>query len=101
MLPVAIKTSVKQKRSPSVLLMPLAFASILGGMITMIGTPPNIIISTLRKTQYMELKTKAIKDNTSLAAEYFLSKNIDVEQFHPESFLTENGDAFIKKILSA
>ena len=45
MLPVAIKTSLKQKRSPSILLMPLAFASILGGMITMIGTPPNILIS--------------------------------------------------------
>ena len=44
MLPVAIKTSVKQKRSPSIILMPLAFASILGGMITMIGTPPNICL---------------------------------------------------------
>ena len=30
MLPVALKTSIKQKRSPSVILMPLAFASILG-----------------------------------------------------------------------
>jgi len=86
MLPVALKTSVKQKRSPSVILMPLAFASILGGMITMIGTPPNIIISTLRQSQYMELKTQALEDNTSLAAEYFLSQNIDVEQFNPEPF---------------
>ena len=61
MLPVALKTSVKQKRSPSVILMPLAFASILGGMITMIGTPPNIIISTLRESQYMELKRSLIR----------------------------------------
>ena len=86
MLPVALKTSVKQKRSPSIILMPLAFASILGGMITMIGTPPNIIISALRESQYMELKTQALEDSTSPAAEYFLSQNIDVEQFHPEPF---------------
>ena len=86
MLPVALKTSAKQMRSPSILLMPLAFASILGGMITMIGTPPNIIISTLRKTQYMELKAQAIEDNTSPAAEYLASQNINVEHFIPEPF---------------
>ena len=86
MLPVALKTSIKQNRSPSVILMPLAFASILGGMITMIGTPPNIIISALRKTQYMELKTQAIEDKTSRAAEYFTSQNINIEQFDPEPF---------------
>ena len=34
----------------------------------------------------MELKTQALEDNTSLAAEYFLSQNIDVEQFNPEPF---------------
>ena len=45
MLPVTLKTSWDQKRAPGILLMPIAFASILGGMITMIGTPPNIIIS--------------------------------------------------------
>ena len=48
LLPVALKTANEQGRSPSLILMPLAFASILGGMITMIGTPPNIIISTFR-----------------------------------------------------
>jgi len=48
LLPIAIKTANEQGRSPSLILMPLAFASILGGMITMIGTPPNIIISAFR-----------------------------------------------------
>ena len=48
MLPVTLKTATEQNRSPSILLMPLAFASILGGMVTMIGTPPNIIIANLR-----------------------------------------------------
>ena len=86
MLPVALKTSVKQKRSPSILLMPLAFASILGGMITMIGTPPNIIISSLRKSQYLKLKNEALKDNTSEAAQYFSSLDINVTQYNPEAF---------------
>ena len=35
-------------QSPSCYLMPLSFASILGGMVTLIGTPPNIIIATFR-----------------------------------------------------
>jgi len=86
MLPVALKSSAKQKRSPSILLMPLAFASILGGMITMIGTPPNIIISTFRETQYIDLKARALEDVFSPAAKYFESQNIDIEQFQPEPF---------------
>ncbi len=86
MLPVALKSSIKRQRSPSILLMPLAFASILGGMITMIGTPPNIIIATFRKTQLMDLKARALEDVFSPAAQYFESQNIDVEQFQPEPF---------------
>ena len=45
LMPVAIAMSRRAGRSPSLLLMPLAFGSLLGGMLTMIGTPPNIIIS--------------------------------------------------------
>jgi len=86
MLPVALKSAAKQKRSPSIILMPLAFASILGGMITMIGTPPNIIISTFRETQLIDLKARALEDMFSPAAKYFESQNIDVEQFQPEPF---------------
>lgn len=48
MMPVAIRTARKSKRSPSYLLMPIAFGSLLGGMVTLIGTPPNIIIATYR-----------------------------------------------------
>jgi len=86
MLPVALKSSLKRKRSPSILLMPLAFASILGGMITMIGTPPNIIISIFRETQLIDLKARALVDVNSLAALYFKAQNIDLEQFQPEAF---------------
>lgn len=48
MLPVAIATANKANRSPALVLMPLAFGSILGGMTTLIGTPPNIIIASYR-----------------------------------------------------
>ncbi len=48
MMPVAIKMARRNNKSPSIFLMPLAFGSLLGGMITLVGTPPNIIISTFR-----------------------------------------------------
>ena len=47
-MPVAIRMARKSKRAPSIFLMPLAFGSLLGGLMTQIGTPPNIIISLYR-----------------------------------------------------
>ena len=49
LMPVDIQTARKAKRAPGLSLMPLSFATILGGMITLIGTPPNIIIATIRE----------------------------------------------------
>ena len=49
LMPVDIQAAQKSGRSPSLTLMPLAFATILGGMITLIGTPPNIIIAAFRE----------------------------------------------------
>ncbi len=48
LMPLDIQAAKKAGRSPSLTLMPLSFASILGGMITLIGTPPNIVISEFR-----------------------------------------------------
>ena len=48
LMPVAIQSSVDAKRSPAVVLMPLAFGTMLGGMVTLIGTPPNIIVAHYR-----------------------------------------------------
>jgi di/tricarboxylate transporter len=48
MMPVAIQMARKSGNPPSYILMPIAFASLLGGMTTLIGTPPNIIIATFR-----------------------------------------------------
>ncbi len=48
LMPVAVWMARRSGRSPSLLLMPLAFGSLLGGMMTLIGTPPNIIIAAFR-----------------------------------------------------
>jgi di/tricarboxylate transporter len=48
LMPVDMQAANKAGRSPSLSLMPLSFASILGGMITLIGTPPNIVIAEFR-----------------------------------------------------
>lgn len=48
MLPVALQVAAKTQREPREMLMPLAFGSLLGGLITVIGTPPSIIIATMR-----------------------------------------------------
>jgi len=49
LMPAALKTARDGDFSPSLLLMPLAFGSILGGLVTLIGTPPNIIIASIRE----------------------------------------------------
>ncbi len=48
LMPVAVRVSGRSKHPASLFLMPLAFASLLGGMTTLIGTPPNVIISNFR-----------------------------------------------------
>ena len=48
LMPVDIQTAKKARRNPGLTLMPLSFATILGGMVTLIGTPPNIIIASYR-----------------------------------------------------
>lgn len=48
-LPIALAFCRKEDRKPSEMLMPMSFASLLGGLITLIGTPPNLMISNIRK----------------------------------------------------
>jgi di/tricarboxylate transporter len=48
LMPVAIRLARDSGRPASAYLMPLAFASLLGGMTTLIGTPPNLIVSGFR-----------------------------------------------------
>ncbi|MEZ5731596.1 MAG: SLC13 family permease [Paracoccaceae bacterium] len=48
LMPVDVASARKAGRAPGLSLMPLSFATILGGMVTLIGTPPNIIIAAIR-----------------------------------------------------
>lgn len=55
MMPIAFQMARRSGVSPSLFLMPMAFASLLGGLMTQIGTSPNIIVSRVR----MELTGEA------------------------------------------
>ncbi len=48
LMPVELQAAKRASRSPGITLMPLGFATILGGLVTLIGTPPNIIIAQFR-----------------------------------------------------
>jgi di/tricarboxylate transporter len=48
LLPVALSTARRHGYAPGFLLMPLSFATLLGGMTTLIGTPPNLLVSAFR-----------------------------------------------------
>lgn len=48
LMPVVLQIAKKSDRHPGELLMPLSFGSLLGGLTTLIGTPPNIIIANIR-----------------------------------------------------
>ena len=50
LLPLAIRMARGSNRAYSPYLMPLAFCSLLGGMTTLVGTPPNIIIASFRES---------------------------------------------------
>ncbi len=51
LLPVVLELAKRTRQSPSKLLIPLAFASLLGGLTTLIGTAPNILINTALQDQ--------------------------------------------------
>ncbi len=46
LIPVALNLAAKANISPSRLMIPMSFASLMGGMLTLIGTPPNLVVST-------------------------------------------------------
>ncbi len=51
LMPVALRLAAREGMAPGQVLMPLAFGSILGGMTTLIGTPPNLIVSGFRAAE--------------------------------------------------
>ncbi len=48
LMPIDVQAARRAGRPPGITLMPLAFCTILGGMTTLIGTPPNIIVAAIR-----------------------------------------------------
>jgi di/tricarboxylate transporter len=48
LMPLAVQLSARMQMTPGQVLMPLAFGTILGGMTTLVGTPPNLIVSGFR-----------------------------------------------------
>jgi di/tricarboxylate transporter len=48
LMPAALSSAARAKRSAAQILMPVSFCSILGGLVTLIGTPPNIIVASFR-----------------------------------------------------
>ncbi|MBE1203211.1 SLC13 family permease [Aminobacter carboxidus] len=49
MIPIAFQFARRSNTSPSVFLMPMAFGSLLGGLMTLVGTSPNIVVSRVRQ----------------------------------------------------
>ncbi len=49
LMPVAFQMAKRSGTSPSQLLMPLAFGSLIGGLITLVGTSPNVIVARVRE----------------------------------------------------
>jgi di/tricarboxylate transporter len=49
LIPAALKMAKRSGGSPAVFLMPMSFGSLLGGLITLVGTSPNIIVSRVRE----------------------------------------------------
>jgi di/tricarboxylate transporter len=49
LMPIALQVARRTGTAPSCLLMPMAFGSLLGGTVTLVGTSPNIIVSQVRE----------------------------------------------------
>ncbi len=104
LMPVAVQMARKQDLAPGQVLMPLAFGSILGGMTTLIGTPPNLIVAGFR-TGEAGAEPFAMFDYTPVGAAVAVAgvllivlggwklvpvrREAAVEGFDPGAYLTE------------
>ncbi len=77
MVPIAVHMARKSNASPALYLLPLAFASHLGGFLTLIGTPRNIIVSAFRESatgeQFMMFDFIYVGGALAIAGLIFLS----------------------------
>ncbi|MEX0890074.1 MAG: SLC13 family permease [Balneolaceae bacterium] len=105
LMPVSIHLARKNGHPVSYILMPVSFSSILGGMNTLIGTPPNILIATFRSDYNGEafgmFDFSPVGLSVSLAGILFISmvgwrllpkrsgKSSDSDRFEIENYITE------------
>ncbi|MEJ5249781.1 MAG: SLC13 family permease [Caldilinea sp.] len=103
LMPVGIHVAAQHKLPPGRMLMPLAFGSILGGMTTLIGTPPNLIVSGFRAevngVSYAMFDFLPVGLAVAGAGILFITlvgwrlvparKRIDLEGFETSAYLTE------------
>lgn len=52
LMPIALQVARKSNTPPSSILMPMSFASLLGGLVTLVGTSPNILVSEVRQNLF-------------------------------------------------
>ena len=99
MMPVAIRVARRAGHARAIVLMPLAFASLLGGMVTVIGTPPNIIVATSREEPFAMFDFAPVGIAVAVAGILFLTlvgwrliprrDDDDEATFAIEGYLTE------------
>ncbi len=103
LMPVAIQIAQRHGMAPGQVLMPLAFGSILGGMTTLIGTPPNLIVSGFREQaglgSFTMFDYSPVGITVALAGLLFVlllrrflipvRQRSDVEDFETGNYLTE------------
>lgn len=103
LMPVALQISKRQDIPPGRLLMPVAFGSVLGGITTLIGTPPNLIVSSFRERatgqafQMFDFGTVGV--SVALAGVIFIAligwrlvpvrKRADIDGFETGHYLSE------------
>lgn len=77
LMPIAIKISIEEERSPSLILMPLAFGAVLGELMTLISSPASILISQYRERvmgqQFNMFDFTPVGITVSLAGVLFIS----------------------------
>lgn len=119
MMPIAFQMARKSGVSPSLFLMPMSFASLLGGLMTQIGTSPNIIVSRVREelvgTPFTMFDYTPVGLALSLVGLVFLAlcyrllpdrkreqggldRAIEIKNYTTEARVTESSDAIGKTV---
>lgn len=94
MMPIVVSMALSAQTSPGRLLMPLAFASSLGGMLTLIGTAPNLVImETLMNAGYEKLSFFSFTPVGVICVVTGLLAMLFLRRFLPKSEVGGNGQA--------